>query len=50
MTLASAKARTGMQNALNGLPFRGADYRKKAEKEKKRPGESLKKGWRTLFI
>ena len=33
----------------NGLPFRGADYRKRQRRKRSVRGKSLKKGWRTPF-
>ena len=44
MTLASAKARTGMQNAPERTAVPGRRQSKKAEKEKKRPGKKFEKG------
>ena len=50
MTLASAKARTGMQNAPERAAVPGRRLSKKAEKEQKRPGKKLEKGVENPFF
>ena len=50
MTLAFAKARTGMQNAPERTGGRGFRLSKQAKKEKTRPGKKLEKGVENPFF